>query len=72
MTLSITMLSYFADCHYAECPILFTIKLSVIMLSVHYAEYRNAWRQRQIERKINKINQKSTGLLLSVLLLGLN
>jgi hypothetical protein len=33
MTLSITILGYYAECHYAECRILFTIMLNVIMLS---------------------------------------
>jgi hypothetical protein len=34
MTLSITMLFYFAECHNAEFHILFTIMLNVIVLSV--------------------------------------
>jgi hypothetical protein len=34
MTLSITMLFYYAECHYAECYTFFTIKLNVVMLSV--------------------------------------
>ncbi len=39
MTLSITMLCYYADCHYAECRcveyrILFIIMPNVVMLSV--------------------------------------
>jgi len=37
MTLSITMLFYYAECHYTERRILFTIMLNVVMLS-RYAE----------------------------------
>jgi hypothetical protein len=33
-TLNITMVYYYAECHYAECRILFTIFLNVGMLSV--------------------------------------
>ncbi len=34
MTLSITILCYYAECQYAECLILFTIMLNVVMLNV--------------------------------------
>jgi hypothetical protein len=46
MTLSKTMLCYYADCHYAECRILLliTIMLNVVMLSVaFYYYYAECW-----------------------------
>jgi hypothetical protein len=42
MTLSITILCYYAQCSYDECHVLFTIMLNVIMLKCRYAEYSNA------------------------------
>ncbi len=34
VTLSITMLCYYAERHYAECPISFTNMMNVVMLNV--------------------------------------